>query len=259
MSAEKRRGKGQNGGPVAAKTGQGTALVAEEMRHLEEFAEKYSGWLFRGQRSPDWNLETSLERTAKRCGVPKTEYEQECFREFQRHAGSYSVRVPRELSDTLEWLALMQHFGAPTRLLDFTYSFWIALFFAFETTDQDCAVWALDPDSLGSTEGRNFNEVLAKNIATGHGKDSSLYSDVPFFTNDRLAIQKGTFVFSLDMEQRFHDLFVANEKVHKVIRVSSRLFPQIRKRLNDFNCNRRVLFPGIDGFAMYFQNHTYRR
>src|SRR5438093_2893211 len=48
---------------------------------------------------------------------------------------------------TLEWLALMQHYGAPTRLLDFTYSFWIALFFAFEEAENDCSVVALDPSS----------------------------------------------------------------------------------------------------------------
>lgn len=56
---------------------------------------------------------------------------------------------------------------------------------------------------------------------------------------------------------QFQDLLVMNRKVYKVLPVSRNLFPEIRRRLNDYNCNRRVLFPGIDGFAAYFQNHTY--
>jgi len=38
----------------------------------------------------------------------------------------------------------MQHHGAPTRLLDFTYSFYIAAYFALEESEKDCAIWALN-------------------------------------------------------------------------------------------------------------------
>src|SRR5881227_953261 len=98
----------------------------------------------------------------------------------------------------LEWLALMQHYGAPTRLLDFTESFWIALYFAFEDAEEDCAVVALDRSSLAKKNAAfNYNDVLRANIDRGEYTDDFLYEDVPFYTNDRLAIQKGIFVFSL--------------------------------------------------------------
>src|SRR6058998_3676205 len=86
---------------------------------------------------------------------------------------------------TLEWLALMQHYGAPTGLLDFTRSFWIALFFAFEEAESDCSVVALDPTSLGDKHGKNFNSLLRENIEQGKHSNNSLYEDVPFYTNER--------------------------------------------------------------------------
>jgi len=230
-------------------------VIASNVDDLDCFAQNHEGWLFRGSRLPEWRFETSLERASRRCGAIEADYEKSIVREFQRHAHAYLPRVP-DLENTLEWLALMQHYGAPTRLLDFTYSFWIALFFAFEDADADCVVVALDRHSLGDTQGKDFNLVLRENIQHGLHRDDFLYEDVPFFTNPRLAIQKGTFVFSLNLNRKFHDLLIQNEKVFKPLTIRASVFPHIRKRLNDFNCNSRVLFPGIDGYARYFKNHT---
>ena len=233
-------------------------MNALKIEDLEKFGQSHKGWLFRGHRSIRWKLETSLERAARRCGVNQQEYERRIFEEFRRHAHTYLARTPKD-EDTLEWLALMQHHGAPTRLLDFTTSFWIALFFAFEQAEKECAVVALNPDSLRKKEqkGKDFNVFLRENIANGEHTDDFLYQDVPFFTNDRLAIQKGRFVFSFNLDDTFDDLAIKNQKEIKRLTIQSSLLPQIRERLNDFNCNSRVLYPGIDGYARYFQNHTW--
>jgi hypothetical protein len=232
-------------------------MHASTMKDVERFERDHkTGWLFRGHRCPQWRLETSLERASRRCGVSEVDYERGVWREFRRHAHSYLSRVPLE-TDTLEWLALMQHYGAPTRLLDFTESFWIALYFAFEDAEANCAVVALDRQSLAEKQATlNYNEVLRANIDRGEYADDFLYEDVPFYTNDRLAIQKGIFVFSLNLRRKFHDLLLQNQKVFTKLTVSAALFPEIRKRLNDFNCNSRVLFPGIDGYGRYFRNHN---
>jgi hypothetical protein len=230
--------------------------TADTLDDLDIFARNHHDWLFRGQRNPDWLLETSLEKASRRCGISQKEYEKAVVREFQRHAHAYLHRVPNS-NDYVEWLALMQHHGAPTRFLDFTLSFWIALFFAYEEAEADCVVWALNPKTLGDKTGRDFNVVLKENILNGKHKDDRLYQDVPFYTNERLAIQKGTFVFSLNLNRTFHDLLIQNQKEYNKLTVSSSLFPEIRKKLNEFNCNSRVLFPGIDGYARYFKNHSF--
>jgi hypothetical protein len=228
-------------------------MNASTIQDLEKFVDAHRGWLFRGHRCPEWKLETSLERASRRCGFNESEYEKRVVREFMRHAHTYLDRTP-DKNDTVEWLALMQHYGAPTRLLDFTGSFWIALFFAFEEADKECAVVALNLSSLAKNKpGTDYNVVLRENIQEGLHTDDFLYTNVPFFTNARLAIQKGTFVFSLNLSRSFHDLLIENQKLFEPLIVPARLFPEIRMRLNDFNCNSRVLFPGIDGYARYFK------
>ena len=231
-------------------------MIASTVADLETFARLRKGWLFRGHRVPEWKLETSLERASRRCGVPTIQYERAVWGEFRRHAHAYVPRVPAE-SDTVEWVAFMQHYGAPTRFLDFTYSFWIALFFAFEEAEKDCAVVALNPLSLAANQsGKDYNLILRQNIELGKYADDFLYATVPFYTNERLAIQKGTFVFSLNVNRPFHNLLIQNQKEYEQLVVSATLFPEIRNRLNDFNCNSRVLFPGVDGYGRYFKNHT---
>lgn len=231
------------------------SIKANKFDGLKRFAAQHKGWLFRGMRDPDWPLETSLERASRRCGIDQTSFEKKIVKEFRRHAHSYSLpRIPDD-RDNFEWLALMQHHGAPTRLLDFTSSFWIALYFAYEWAEKDCVVWALDPSTLGDIHVHpDWNPVLRENIDSCKHMDDNLYQNVPYYTNERLALQKGTFVHSMNLTKSFHELTTSNEKRYKTLRVSRALFPEIRRFLNDLNCTSRVLFPGIDGFARSFQN-----
>src|SRR5215470_2168603 len=119
----------------------------DDWRQIWRAVPDYSGggWLYRGQRSATWNLMTSVERSCERREVRpehRREHEDALFREFRRSYHQYATHVPDPRA-VVEWLSVMQHHGAPTRLLDFNYSIYIASYFALEKAEEDCAVWAV--------------------------------------------------------------------------------------------------------------------
>lgn len=77
-------------------------------------------WIFRGHSDFDYRLQTSLERLCLGLGwkLNRAPYiEKAILREFKRHYHHFSTVAPDEKHD-LEWFSIMQHHGAPTRLLE---------------------------------------------------------------------------------------------------------------------------------------------
>ena len=135
-----------------------TAAVSERRvaswRELHDLFDSgtYRSWAFRGQPDASWPLETPLARYLRRAGV-QAEYwapqEGRILRIFRRKAHLHLRATPDE-RDSFEWLALMQHHGAPTRLLDFTWSPFVATFYALSNPAYggDAAIWAIKPAAL---------------------------------------------------------------------------------------------------------------
>ncbi len=98
----------------------------EPVRSWDEYSRKidlYKGWAFRGHADSAWRLMSTLGRYLN--AYVKREFwasqEERIMRIFQRKGHLFLTHIP-ERSDTFQWLALMQHHGSPTRLLDFTWS-----------------------------------------------------------------------------------------------------------------------------------------
>ena len=102
---------------------------------------------FRGHGDAPQLLHASIERVASKPGIAEEYVE----REFKRRAHHYLADLPSEDED-LERLALMQHYGAPTRLLDWTRSAYVAAFFAADgaSSPNAFAVWAVDQQAVNA-------------------------------------------------------------------------------------------------------------
>jgi hypothetical protein len=108
-------------------------------------------WIFRGLKSNEYELEPSIERFAKDKWIDWAALELLILEEFRSRAAMH-IDV-RDLTDDLSWRALMRHHGVPTRLLDFTYSPYVALYFALrERTEREQArpvlIWAIDAEAI---------------------------------------------------------------------------------------------------------------
>ena len=134
-------------GPVVPRTFE---VEVENWKQLHDWLEERGSdfWFFRGQEMYRWGLTPKLARVIKNVGsstLNNEAFEDSLIGIFKREAKPYLATVPAE-DDLLGWLALMQHFQAPTRLLDWTLSPYIALYFAIESLNltKDSAIWALD-------------------------------------------------------------------------------------------------------------------
>lgn len=109
-------------------------------------------WIFRGQEKFRWRLSPRLAREFDALPPPAGEgaswdwigLENRVISFFKERARRVLVTPPDDL-DLVGWLALMQHYGAPTRLLDWTSSPFVALWFAYEAQrEEPSALWALN-------------------------------------------------------------------------------------------------------------------
>ncbi len=231
-------------------------------------------WIFRGQKRVADSLSTSFERCCERFEVDPSKrpsVEAELRREFRRTYHEYATHPPAP-ANTLEWLSIMQHHGAPTRLLDFTYSIYVAAYFALEDAESDAVVWGINGqwaihESVAQLKanGKPNAEKLLPRFKEGDEQivDELLFDPPftrlscplnPFRLNERLGIQKGVFLVPGTVTESFMDNLTAlpgvGDEANLLRIVLPRWLPrEALKRLHDMNIDRRSLFPGLDGYS----------
>jgi len=238
---------------------------------------KRGAFIFRGLRS-SYELKTTLERSCARAGKPISdmrEYERLTSREFERRFHHYSVHAPSS-SCRLEWLALMQHHGAPTRLLDWTYSLEVAAYFALKSAAEagdSAAVWAMDASWAHEETAATFRrsgkhgaaDLVLRNL--WNAEDEARLAKVllsedarfaypvnPYRLNERLTLQHGIFVCPGDLTVSFEENLRAMPGSSDGDHVSTFVMPPSETQcgletLHEMNISDATLFPGLDGFA----------
>ncbi len=172
----------------------------------EEIERYRSPYAFRGLSNKDYKLKNSLIRLGGNFEV----LEHHLLRNFRKYASRNLV----EYDSIWHWLALAQHHGLPTRLLDWTFSPYVALHFAtanVDRFDKDGVIWALNYNDLHQLlpgllkrklkeEGANLFtvEILADSVKTLN--DLSTLKQDPFIVffespsiDDRIVNQSALF------------------------------------------------------------------
>ena len=237
-------------------------IIKDWSDYIEIVSQKpYKRFIYRGQADKKWPIETTIRRQLKNLKVRKDFYnsrEQSNIDIFKSRAHLYLNHLPSKTEsykNTLEWLALMQHFGAPTRLLDWTYSPFVAAFFALETIPSDGCVYEIDYRALRKANIGNFGKNYEKHVFS---KDFEYYFIFPYepkLQNERLVAQQGLFIVPNDIDIDVEEIIEEYSKEKSKILtkyIFSMTFSETKetiKKLKQMNIDNLRLFPGIEGLS----------
>ena len=222
-------------------------------------------WSFRGQADASWALEPTLLRRLGVNGVCKAEFahalERTMLREFVTKFPVYSDMPSVEFArfNVLRWMTLMQHYGCPTRLLDWSDSPYVAAFFACDgAPSEDGVIYCICDHAYvplvekkhGAFKNRSEEDLLWSDDTP------CVYHMITHFQNPRCLSQRGTFSFCTDIFQS-HDALMASEfsevekgpQLHTKLIIPSRLKADFLARLAAIGISSETLFPGIEGLC----------
>jgi hypothetical protein len=149
------------------------------------------------------------------------------FSEFREQANRYTSKTPSN-GDSGSWFALMQHYGTPSRFLDWTASPYVAAYFALEKEalegEKRSAIWAIDLDWLEKTGLETLRQegwALTGDDSEARARwENSLLNECrkpviikmnPLEPNDRMAAQQGSLLCHLRVDAPFFVDLNAND------------------------------------------------
>jgi hypothetical protein len=227
-------------------------------------------FLFRGHARADWRLAPSLLRRLAFCGLSAAEalaVERSARLEFSRQAHLHLPLLAAS-DDAMTWWLLMQHYNAPTRLLDWTRSLFVAAYFAVEKEeDSDGAIWILHAPRMIDETRRRFglflpDEVSGRSVSRAEAIDSlfidpaakpALFHVTATAQTDRMIAQQIGFTVSpfilADHGTILAEYFAEHPGQFLKAIIPRRSKPEILRRLRQVNITANMLFPGIDGLG----------
>lgn len=224
-------------------------------------------WAFRGQQNAQWALLSSLSRYLGNFVPDRGNWRQRedrAIRIFRRKAHNY-LTDPGMLDDDFRCIALMQHHGAPTRLLDFTKSPYVAAFFAMEHATGDAAVYALNTPALWQDRavpkehsGYTFKSIDPRKEGVFQqyfacNENDIVWAGEPMRMDRRLVAQSGTFVMPGVLDKSLEEILSHYQSdevlLRKFVLPAGVVRDEGMRALYRMNITNATLFPDLDGLA----------
>jgi hypothetical protein len=225
-----------------------------------------SNVVFRGIPRLTHGLESSLQAGGY------VEHERHLLTSFRKYA--LRNAVPGDF--VWNWLSLAKHHGLPTRLLDWTYSPYVAMHFAthdLKDFDKDGVIWCVDYRETDELLPRPLKKVLAEDDANIFTTEMinrvattipdfealSRHDFVVFFEppslDERIVNQFALFSLPSSASLSLEELLRSRERTYRRIIIPAELKWEIRDKLDQSNITERVLFPGLDGLSQWLKRY----
>jgi hypothetical protein len=240
------------------------ALFADSWN--ESMSRFRSNFVFRGAPHVTHGLETSLQ-----TGGFVT-HEKRLLTSFRK----YALRNAVHGDSVWNWLSLAKHHGLPTRLLDWTYSPFVALHFATQNLadfGSDGAIWCVDfrktneklphplRRMLQADDANIFTTEMLNDVATtlekfdGLAKDDFVLFFEPPSLDERIVNQFALFSLPSAPDLQLEELLRKLDSAHRRIVIPAELKWEVRDKLDQANITERVLFPGLDGLSRWLKRY----
>jgi hypothetical protein len=201
-------------------------------------------WFYRGHADKDFQLVPKLCRLKEAKADSFSSWDDmESFliERFRREAEAFTSG---KLYDEKDWLALAQHHGVPTRLLDWTTNLLIAVYFAVtEMLEKDGCVWALGFPSTNNCHPES----------TIHSKVKTLWQTsfihFPKHVSPRIVNQGGCFTVHVDEVRLNEDSRCKELMSFEEIIIPSSTKKRMRQSLYDLGVHESFVYPGIEGIS----------